>query len=350
MSRPTPARHLFVVLALVAPTILAAVEDAAITEPASRTFDLIYRATVEDIPADADRVEVWIPYPRSDEHQHVEVVSVETPVPYEIETEPDFGNEVLHFAVTSPQSSSLEIVMRARVGRQEWRTSGYESSGGAANGEVEPTARPEIAKWLEPDELVPLSERIRNLAVEITEGEETDLEKARAIYDYVVETMSYNKEGTGWGRGDIYWACDAKRGNCTDFHALFTGLMRATGIPAKFAIGFPVPPERGSGEIGGYHCWSEFYLDGFGWVPVDASEAAKHPDKKEYFFGAHDENRVEFTEGRDLELRPRQDSDPINFFVYPHVEIDGEVHEGVSLEFRYEDIQGREDVATAGSS
>ena len=104
-------------------------------------------------------------------------------------------------------------------------------------------------------------------------------------------TVKYDKTGKGWGRGDIYYACEARRGNCTDFHAIFIGYARAMGIPARFAIGFPLPADRGAGQIAGYHCWAEFYAKGIGWVPVDASEAAKNPAKREYFFGAHDENR-----------------------------------------------------------
>jgi transglutaminase-like putative cysteine protease len=46
----------------------------------------------------------------------------------------------------------------------------------------------------------------------------------------------------------------------------------------------------------GIHCWAEFYAQGIGWVPVDTSEAAKNPAKREYFFGAHDENRIEFSD------------------------------------------------------
>jgi transglutaminase-like putative cysteine protease len=195
-----------------------------------------------------------------------------------------------------------------------------------------------VARWLEPDRLVPLDGRIHRLAAEVTAGRRTDAEKARAIYDYVVDTMSYDKSGTGWGNGDVYWACDRRRGNCTDFHALFTGLARAAGIPAKFAIGLPIPPERGAGRVAGYHCWSEFWLDGYGWVPVDASEARKHPEKREYFFGAHDPDRVQLTEGRDLVLRPAQHGPPLNFFVYPYVEVDGEPFAGVEQELSYRDL------------
>ena len=105
-------------------------------------------------------------------------------------------------------------------------------------------ASPPDPRWLAPDRLVPLDARIRALADKVTRGKPTDLEKARAIYDYVVSTMRYDKTGTGWGNGDIYWACDTQSGNCTDFHALFTGLSRAVGIPAKFVIGFPRASRR----------------------------------------------------------------------------------------------------------
>ena len=151
--------------------------------------------------------------------------------------------------------------------------------------------------------------------------------------------MKYDKSGTGWGNGDIFWACDAKRGNCTDFHALLIGLCRAEGIPARFSIGFPIPAVRGEGEIGGYHCWAEFYLNGYGWIPVDASEACKNPDKREYFFGAHYENRVQLTQGRDLRLEPPQAGEPLNFFVYPYVEIDGKPFKDVKKRFAYRDLQ-----------
>jgi transglutaminase-like putative cysteine protease len=218
------------------------------------------------------------------------------------------------------------------------RTERIRKAFGGAHDHWQGRLDPAVAHWLGPDRLVPLDARIRGLAREVTAGKRTDLEKARAIYDYVVATMRYDKTGTGWGQGDIYWACDAKRGNCTDFHALFTGLARASGIPAKFEIGFPIPPQRGEGKVAGYHCWSQFYLDGYGWVPVDASEAWKHQDKKDYFFGALDEDRVKFTEGRDLVLAPPQQGPPLNYFVYPYVELDGKPHKAVALTFAYRDL------------
>jgi transglutaminase-like putative cysteine protease len=136
-----------------------------------------------------------------------------------------------------------------------------------------------------------------DLAAKVTQGKTQSLDKARAIYDYVFTTMSYDKTGTGWGRGDVLYACDAKKGNCTDFHSLFIAMARSQGIPARFEIGFPLPPDKRSAEIAGYHCWSDFYIDGKGWIPVDISEAWKHPEKRDYFFGSHDVNRMQFSYG-----------------------------------------------------
>ena len=124
------------------------------------------------------------------------------------------------------------------------------------------------------------------------------------IYEYVVGVMSYDKSGKGWGRGDALYACDVRRGNCTDFHSLFMALARSRGIPARFTIGFPIGKPK-FGQVPGYHCWAEFYA-GSEWVPIDASEAWKNPARHDYYFGHLDAARVAFTMGRDLELTPHQ--------------------------------------------
>jgi transglutaminase-like putative cysteine protease len=145
--------------------------------------------------------------------------------------------------------------------------------------------------------------------------------------------------GTGWGNGDTFWACNERYGNCTDFHALFISLARTEGIPARFEIGFPVPDDRGAGAIGGYHCWVQFYLPGEGWIPIDASEAAKHPEKRELYYGTHPANRVQFTTGRDLVLSEAGRNQPLNYFIYPYVEIDGVPwRASVETGFSYRDV------------
>ena len=299
-----------------------------------RAFAVDYEAAIE-VPAGARRVEVWLPYPASDEHQRVSNVKVAAPAAYEVVKEPTHGNSVVHLTLASPKAGEVLVRTSFDVVRHEYRRDL------PAAAPSPPPLPEDAAQWLRPERRVPLDDTIRKLAREVTAGKTTDLAKAREIYDYVVATMSYDKSGTGWGNGDIYWACDAKRGNCTDFHALFTGLARAVGIPARFEIGFPLPPERSADkpvEVAGYHCWAEFYLRGYGWVPVDASEAKKHLEKKDYFFGALDENRVQLSVGRDLILAPRQAGEPLNYFVYPYVEIDGKPAAKVAKTFRFQDL------------
>jgi transglutaminase-like putative cysteine protease len=328
-------------LGVAAGTLLGMVQTVAVAADAPRTreFEIIYSARIGELPQDARRVDVWLPYPVSDDRQEVTIVETAAPYPHEVVKEPRFGNSILHLTATDPRVPELPVELKIRVRRREFIRRGFAGAGGkpAAPAPATLPAPAELAAWLQPDRLVPLDDRIRHLAAEVTRGRQGDVEKARAIYDYVVDTMSYDKSGTGWGNGDIYWACDAKRGNCTDFHALFIGLSRAVGIPAKFEIGLPLPATHGQGEIGGYHCWAEFFLAGYGWVPVDASEARKNPDKRGYFFGALDENRVQFTVGRDLVLSPRQAGPPLNYFIYPYVEVDGQPFAKVTKKFMYQD-------------
>ena len=171
--------------------------------------------------------------------------------------------------------------------------------------------------------MVPSDPTIQAAAEKAVEGRDSDLMRARALYDHVMEQMQYKKFGEGWGQGDAVFACNTLYGNCTDYHAYFIGLARAVGIPARFAIGASIPSDRNDGGTDGYHCWAEFYADGK-WWPVDISEADKFSALSMYFFGHHPANRFEFTHGRDLILDPGPVSGPINFLAYPLLEIDGQ--------------------------
>ncbi len=155
--------------------------------------------------------------------------------------------------------------------------------------------------------------------------------------------MTYDKETPGWGLGDTARACTVGTGNCTDFHSLFISLARAAGIPARFKIGLPVP-QRAEGEILGYHCWAEFFLDGIGWVPVDASEAWKDRARVNYFFGTYDPNRLMVSRGRDIHLVPPSAQGPVNIFFFPLVEVDGEAlgRDRVATQFHFRDLTPNE--------
>lgn len=306
-------------------------------QPRARNFHFEYKATLKQIPADAKHVDLWVPVPHDDAYQQIRHLRIESPYAYKIATA-SHGNMMLHIGIDQPKESTIAITMSFDATREEHIQSRlYGGSPLARDEDAE-----ELAEYLKPDRLVPLDDQIRAWAREVVQkaNAHTDLEMARAIYNHVVSTVKYDKTGKGWGRGDIYYACEERRGNCTDFHAIFIGFSRAVGIPARFAIGFPLPADRGEGKIAGYHCWAEFYAKGIGWVPIDASEAAKNPSKRNYFFGAHDENRIEFTKGRDLILAPKQRGDPLNYFVYPYAEIDGKPTPGTAYEITYRGSSG----------
>ena len=322
-------------LAAAALLFTAAAPAAAPVAPRSRTFRLTCRATVPVPAAGTQALDLWLPVPHSDQSQDVRELKIEAPAPYTLTTDP-YGNQTLHLRPAAGPPAPLVVTLTALVTRREHRNLRATDDHAPAETEAQD---PNLSRWLAPDRLVPLDFKIKAQAQEVVAkaGAKTDLQKARAIYEHVVSTVTYDKTGQGWGRGDIYYACDARRGNCTDFHAIVIGYCRALGIPARFSIGLPLPPQRGQGEVKGYHCWAECFTRQTGWVPVDASEAAKNPDKRAYFFGAHDENRVEFTRGRDLTLAPRQAGPPLNYFVYPYAEVDGQPLE-VAHTYQFEDV------------
>jgi transglutaminase-like putative cysteine protease len=178
-----------------------------------------------------------------------------------------------------------------------------------------------FASYLGPDRLVPIDGQIKLVRATVGDPVGSSYEQARAIYDYVVATMTYDKSGRGWGRGDAIYACNVKKGNCTDFHSLFIAIARSRGIPARFIIGFPL-----SSEVG-HH----FLLSLLGGILLGRSVGAggrirsmeEHPLLRQYYFGHLDADRVAFTMGRDLVLNPRQSGEPVNFLIYPYVEVDG---------------------------
>jgi transglutaminase-like putative cysteine protease len=305
----------------------------------ARTFEFNYRVHFPATPSAGGPVHLWIPYPtRVDAYQTPATsVSISDNVQHSSGHDSEYGDEFVVFSPTPAQiASGFDAGIRFTVTRREYVA--LRDGVAVRPASYAPPTPAMLHRYLQPDKLVPLDGVIAGLAKQETAGAATPLEKARKIYDYVVSTMRYDKSGEGWGRGDAVWACDSKRGNCTDFHSVFIGMMRSSGIPARFEIGFPLPEGKTEGEIPGYHCWSEFYIDGIGWIPVDASEASKNPAKKDYFFGSLDVNRVLFTYGRDIRLSPDQKGDPLNYFIYPYAEANGHPVRDLKGSFSFRDI------------
>ena len=298
-----------------------------------RHFIFHYAFTVKDVPA-GERTRIWFPAARSDDYQEVRVVSAKGDLPLKKTRESRFDNELYYAESSKGKGGDLRFEVTYDVVRHEHVTLGSQRPR-LENASLRPKERNE---FLEPDKLVPVTGLPAQLAAKTVANQTSDVGKARAIYDYVFANMRYDKTGNGWGHGDVLWACDSKRGNCTDFHSLFIAMARSQGIPARFEIGFPLPSDKTSSEIPGYHCWAEFFDPKNGWIPVDISEAWKHSERKDYFFGAHDANRIQFSVGRDLKLNPAQQGEPLNYFVYPYVEVNGKDHPNVKLDFSFADV------------
>lgn len=205
----------------------------AFSTPASangpvRNFVFTYLTKIPALPPGDKVSQMWIPLPQSDRYQTIRRLKIDAPFAYAERRDPEYGNEYLYVQVpASKLTAPSEVRVSFEATRREHRVS---LNAHSAASEARATS-PELQRFLEPDRLIPLQGTIEELSAQQTRGLQDPLAKARAIYDYVVATLRYDKSGTGWGNGDAIWACTAKRGNCTDFHSLLIGMMRAAGIP-----------------------------------------------------------------------------------------------------------------------
>jgi transglutaminase-like putative cysteine protease len=297
----------------------------------SRSFHIRYAAEAEELPV-GKVLRLWIPLPSDDPHQTIRNLEIDAPLKHTIETEPVYGNRMAYFEgeISEP---NLKIDVEYDVDRYPYRTdhAKFERDGAGGVSSVH----------LRPSTLCVVNDEVRTMAANLAEGQKGTLGKARAFYEHVSGEMTYGKpDNLPWGRGDTLYACDARVGNCTDFHSYFISLCLAENIPARFQIGLFGNYEKKPGEeykTGGYHCWAEFHVPGHGWVPVDISEADKDP--KADYFGYHTDNRVTLTTGRDLTLSPKQGGSPLNYFVHPYAEVDGKPFAGVKKQGYWRDIR-----------
>ena len=307
----------------------------SVDRPAVRKFTFHYRFRVKGLKSAGagNTVRVWLPSPSGTVDQDVTRLPAAAPADLAENREAAFGNRILYFEAPIPADGALAVDVPYEIVRREVRRD-------AAHLAAVPQERLDEVKrtlFLKADTMVPTSGKALKL-LDSVELRDDKLARARQLYDIVDRHVVYKKEGTGWGRGDTNWVCDNGYGNCTDFHSLFMSLARSQGMPARFEIGFSIPTDVKQGPIAGYHCWAWVHLDDR-WIPVDISEADKHPEMKEYYFGNLTADRVMFSQGRDLELVPKSAKPPLNFFIYPYIEVAGNPlpKENVELDFAFEE-------------
>jgi transglutaminase-like putative cysteine protease len=285
----------------------------------SRTVELRYELVVPEPKDRGDPIRAWLPVPTSTHEQEVLALESLSSVPVSLGFDTDFGNAILHAVSAGEGTAPVRIGYRAVVRRQEWRVALDQR---APDGPASDAGL--LARQLGQTRKVRFLPDIVKVAEEIRAHGGDALETARAAYDHVLATMTYDKSGEGWGTGDTEWACSAGRGNCTDFHTLYMAILRCCGVACEFEIGAAFPAGMAGGDIThfkcGYHCWTRFHVPGLGWVPADVSEASRNPDRREYFFGAIDEDRVMLSRGRDIVMVPPSAGGPENFFTEPRLE------------------------------
>jgi transglutaminase-like putative cysteine protease len=315
---------------LVASLLIATLCLPCISNGQQRSLELKYSVTVKDISEQAVKVSIWIPLPRSNTVQKLLDFQISDDTPYTILTDREFNNKFLYFKLPCGQIETSEISLTAtfQVNRKSYKSRGRDD-------DIPLETDESFQRFLGPNELVPIDGKIAQEALSVAGDVKEPSDQMKVLFDHIVDTVNYDKSGTGWGLGDAIYACDIRAGNCTDFHSLFIGQARSLGIPARFLIGFPLPPDKKSGIIKGYHCWGEFYIEDNGWIPIDASEARKHLERREEYFANLDTNRVSFTLGRDIQL-PKAQSNPVkNYVIYPYAEVDGkEIPVEWRMEFR----------------
>jgi transglutaminase-like putative cysteine protease len=214
-------------------------------------------------------------------------------------------------------------------------------------------AKPEdpavLAKYTAPTDLLPTDGVVKQTSAAIVAGKKGDLEKARAIYEWIVDNTERNPKTRGCGTGDIRFMLENKalNGKCADLNALFVALARAEGIPARDVYGVRVAGSdlgyASLGKSGGditkaQHCRAEFYLPTHGWVPVDPADVrkvileeggGKAPADpmvvaaRKRLFGSWEMNWLAYNYAHDLRL-PGATGGKLGFLMYPQ----GETGEG----------------------
>ncbi len=235
--------------------------------------------------------------------------------------------------------ATLDVVSRAAT---QSRAVTFDTTGASLTAD-------ERARHTAPTDLIPTDGIVRETALMITDGIPDDLTKARAIFDWVVESTERNPETRGCGLGDVasMLTLGDLTGKCADLNALYVGLARAAGLPARDLYGLRVAPSAfGYKSLGAgsetvtkaQHCRAEVFVEGIGWIPADPADVRKvvleEPPKtltladpevqdvRAALFGSAEGNWLVYNDAHDVVL-PGATSGTLPFLMYPHAEIDG---------------------------
>ena len=295
-----------------------------------RHLTLVYTCYLTQLPAGSQHATLWIPVPVSDDRQAITLLSVNAPGG-KFTTERKYHNRMYYrrFSLknTTP-GDTLKVVLTYRITLSEKTVLPTTLLAYASDEKMQ--------VYLTENELIPLDGAIARLRQQIGLPPQP-VAAARKIYDYLIDTMSYNNKAPGSGKGDAVLACSSRTGDCSDYHSVFIGVCRSAGIPADHVFGLPLRTMAGKGEVKKWHCWARFWAGEPGWMTIDASEADKNPELRNYYFGTLSDLYLQLSHGRDVMLKPRQKAPALNLFAEPYAEIDGQPYKAVKWYATFEE-------------
>lgn len=295
----------------------SAVSGKAISDLAVKAmfFKVSYNTKIYNPPKGNDKVDIWIPLPKSDAEQEITNLSVSSPHAFNINVDSHYGNRMIYLKQKILKKDDNITITYSMMRK----------TSGAVTDENE-----DIKKHLLLTDREKWDENITAFADNVVGREGSPLEIGRKIFYALADLLTYDKEIPGCGEGRSIWTFTNKRGRCDDFHALFRTMMIYKGVPARWEQGIALPypsliskSGKFEGDCTGAHCWIRFYTGEGTWVPVDVSEANKRKDLRDYFFGTLSPNRFKVSTGRDIVLDPPQSGEPLNSFPYTYAESDG---------------------------
>src|ERR1700730_10426512 len=291
-----------------------------------RDFEINYDISVKDSAA---AVRLWVPVPQDAlDYQRVSHLGWRSSVATHVLWETTSRAPIVSAAWTEP-SIAREIEVVARVATRD-RSGFYPDA-----------SQEELAEYLKPTASSPNDGVVLARAREIVGARTAPLDKARAIYDWIVDNTFRRAKTRGCGLGNISFMLETGDlgGKCADINSLYVGLARAAGLPARDFFGIRVADSNVTKSLGksgditrAQHCRAEVYIDRKGWFPVDPADVRKvvleeslpiDSDKvkalRERLFGNWEMNWVGFDYARDFTLPGQQDG-PIGFLMYPSAE------------------------------
>ena len=320
-----------------------------------RNFQIVTRL---EIAKPAGKVQAWVPVPavnESDWFRSGESTWATNAKTASLKTDAKYAAEFVHAEWDASEKAPV-IEVTSRFSAQD-RAVDVTRPGRAA-----PLSEADRKLYTGATELIPIGGLVKQQSDRIVAGAVTDLQKARRIYNWVVENSARNPSTRGCGIGDV--AAMLKSGDlsgkCADLNALYVGLARAAGLPARDVYGLRVAPSRfgyrslgaGSNNVTkAQHCRAEVYLTGLGWVPVDPAdvrkvmleeppanlslEDAKVVAARRALFGSWEGNWLAYNFAHDVML-PGATGEPIAFLMYPQAENGTERLDALDPEnFRY---------------